>query len=130
PLQNTLPLKGLLGDPLWPPVAIPDWDGSTAIDGLVTHRHPDHYDAETLRRTLGPGARVFCPMEIVSELEKAGLNARGVAIWDTVRAAGIWLGWIEPLHRPRRHLNNLPKRKADETRFDLSGNSVAKRRRC
>lgn len=88
PLQNTLPLKGLLGDPLWAPIAIPDWDGTTAIDGLVTHRHPDHYDAETLRRALASGARVFCPMEIVSELETAGLNARGVAIWETVHPPG------------------------------------------
>jgi len=89
PLQNTLPLKGLLGDPLWPPVAIHDWDGAMATDALVTHRHPDHYDPATLSRALGPAGRVFCPPEIVPELESAGLNARGVAVWETVHPPGL-----------------------------------------
>src|SRR5205085_12283419 len=66
-------------------VAIAPWDGKSNVDALVTHRHPDHYDADTLKRSLGPAGRVFCPVEIAPELEAAGLNARGVALWETVR---------------------------------------------
>jgi len=84
-MQTTAPLKALLGEPRWPPVAIAPWDGKSNVDALVTHRHPDHYDADTLKRSLGPAGRVFCPVEIAPELEAAGLNARGVALWETVR---------------------------------------------
>jgi L-ascorbate metabolism protein UlaG (beta-lactamase superfamily) len=83
-MQTTAPLRALLGDPLWPPVAIGDGDGKTPVDALVTHRHSDHYDVGTLKRSLGPAGRIFCPAEILPELEAAGLNGRGVILWETV----------------------------------------------
>jgi L-ascorbate metabolism protein UlaG (beta-lactamase superfamily) len=83
-MDNTAPLEKLLGKPHWPPVAVPARRADELADGLVTHRHLDHYDQQALKRTLGPHAHVFCPTEIVVELEEAGLNARGVATWETL----------------------------------------------
>ena len=84
-MQTTEPLKGLLGEPHWAPLAIAPWDGKVQVDALVTHRHPDHLDAHTLQRSLSPSGRVYCPLGIVTELEARGLNARGVAVWETAR---------------------------------------------
>ncbi len=88
-MDDVAPLKPLLGAPLWPPMPVPTWDGVTPSDALVTHRHSDHYDPQALRRALPPGGRVFCPLEIAPELEAAGLNARGVAAWETVHPPGV-----------------------------------------
>lgn len=87
PLQNTAPLRELLGDPLWPPIAVTPWDGERPLDAFITHRHPDHYDFALLRESLGPEGRVFCPASIAPELKAAGLNAHGVTVWETVRLA-------------------------------------------
>lgn len=88
PLSSDERLPAFLGKALFPMLPIPDWTEEAPVDALVTHRHSDHYDPSAIKRALGPGGRVFCPVEMVQEIEKDGLNARGVAIWETVRPLG------------------------------------------
>lgn len=66
-IQGTAPLRALFGDPLWPPVAIAS------------------LQCRDFEAMLKPVGACVLPAEIVPELELAGLNARGVGLWETVR---------------------------------------------
>jgi L-ascorbate metabolism protein UlaG (beta-lactamase superfamily) len=55
---------------------------------LITHLHPDHFDAATLRDRIGEAA-VFCPLGTEEKVAAAGLTAQGVGVWEQVDAAGF-----------------------------------------
>jgi L-ascorbate metabolism protein UlaG (beta-lactamase superfamily) len=67
-------------EPLLPPSGAP---GTVAV-AAVTHLHSDHFDVDALRRALAPDAPVLCPAAVVTAVTDAGLNARGVELWETV----------------------------------------------
>jgi L-ascorbate metabolism protein UlaG (beta-lactamase superfamily) len=74
-------------EPLVPPVAAP----GTVAAAAVTHLHSDHFDAEALRAALAVDALVFCPVAATKAVSDAGLNARGVELWETVAVADLAL---------------------------------------
>jgi L-ascorbate metabolism protein UlaG (beta-lactamase superfamily) len=57
----------------------------TVAAAAVTHEHSDHLDVEALRWALSPGAPVFCPRATAAKITAAGLTARGIEEWETVR---------------------------------------------
>jgi L-ascorbate metabolism protein UlaG (beta-lactamase superfamily) len=62
----------------------PSGRAGTVSSAAVTHPHSDHFDVDALRRTLAPDAQVLCPIEITESVARAGLNPRGVGLWDAV----------------------------------------------
>jgi L-ascorbate metabolism protein UlaG (beta-lactamase superfamily) len=70
------------GDPAEELLA-PATAAGTVAAAAVTHLHSDHFDVEALRHALAPGALVLCPVESTETVRAAGLNARGVELWET-----------------------------------------------
>ena len=62
----------------------PSAQPGTVAAAAVTHLHSDHFDVEALRRALAPDAPVLCPTAVAETVRDAGLNARGVDVWETV----------------------------------------------
>jgi L-ascorbate metabolism protein UlaG (beta-lactamase superfamily) len=76
------------GDPaeeLLAPAAPP----GTVAAAAVTHLHSDHFDVEALQRALAPDSPVLCPTATVAQVDEAGLNARGVELWETVTVGSL-----------------------------------------
>ncbi len=87
-------LDQFMGEPREP---LPPASGPVDL-ALLTHLHRDHADASALARAMAPGGLVLRPapaeggeLEVVlvapveEELARAGLQARTVAPWETVR---------------------------------------------
>ncbi len=81
PLENVVPLAGFLGNPLTDLVSIQPPLGQ--VYALITHIHPDHYDAQTLRRLLGPSGQVYGPAPVVHKAQEDGLSASTVDLGKT-----------------------------------------------
>jgi L-ascorbate metabolism protein UlaG (beta-lactamase superfamily) len=77
-----------------PEIVAPETQGA-AVAGLVTHLHRDHADAGALGGALSPDAVVYEPpwpggedaenvslAQATAELERAGLERRGVEVWE------------------------------------------------
>jgi L-ascorbate metabolism protein UlaG (beta-lactamase superfamily) len=76
------------GDPaeeLLAPAAAP---GTVAV-AAVTHLHSDHFDVEALQRALASDSPVLCPTATAAQVGEAGLNARGVELWETVTVGSL-----------------------------------------
>jgi L-ascorbate metabolism protein UlaG (beta-lactamase superfamily) len=87
-LVGTPALSKYAGDPtedLLAPVAA----AGTVAAAAVTHLHTDHFDVEALRRALAPGSPVLCPPAAAAQVGEAGLNARGVELWETVAVGSL-----------------------------------------
>jgi L-ascorbate metabolism protein UlaG (beta-lactamase superfamily) len=78
------------GEPSEPLIA-PSAPEGTLAAAAVTHLHSDHFDVDTLRRTLAPDAPVLCPAPAADAVADSGLNARGVELWETVAVGDIEL---------------------------------------
>jgi L-ascorbate metabolism protein UlaG (beta-lactamase superfamily) len=78
------------GEPSEPLIA-PSAPEGTLTAAAVTHLHSDHFDVEALRRALAPDAPVLCPAPVAETVAEAGLNARGVELWETVAVGDIEL---------------------------------------
>jgi L-ascorbate metabolism protein UlaG (beta-lactamase superfamily) len=78
-------LSDYAGEPAEPLVAP---SGAVSV-AAVTHLHSDHFDVEALRRVLVPGALVLCPVDAAAAVTEAGLNARGVELWETVTVGDL-----------------------------------------
>lgn len=72
-----------MGEPREPLVPV-----GAADAALITHLHPDHFDAATLRECIGDGV-VLCPLGTEEKVAAEGLTARGVGVWEQVDAAGF-----------------------------------------
>jgi L-ascorbate metabolism protein UlaG (beta-lactamase superfamily) len=81
PMETPAPVEAVMGKPRWELVPVP----GNRNAALITHNHPDHYDPSSLKRAVGTNGSVFCPGEIVAELKRDGIGARGVDLWETVR---------------------------------------------
>lgn len=87
-LRRTPELARYGGEPaeeLVPPAAPPD----TVSAAAVTHLHSDHFDVDSLREALAPDATVLCPAETAEQVRGSGLEARGIALWETVEVDGL-----------------------------------------
>jgi L-ascorbate metabolism protein UlaG (beta-lactamase superfamily) len=78
------------GEPVEEFVA-PAAEAGTVPVAAVTHLHSDHFDVESLREALAPNASVLCPVGTEEQVRDSGLEARGVAPWDTVTFDGLRL---------------------------------------
>jgi L-ascorbate metabolism protein UlaG (beta-lactamase superfamily) len=58
---------------------------------VVTHLHLDHFDAEALRRRLGPGGKVVAPIRTAGDVLATGLPVLGVADGETVTVGAFRL---------------------------------------
>jgi L-ascorbate metabolism protein UlaG (beta-lactamase superfamily) len=81
-LENTAPLRPLLGDP--PSPILPAYE--SLYLALVTHLHPDHYDPSTLRSKLKPDAKVLCDRANVSKIAGDGFLAVAAGINEPISA--------------------------------------------
>lgn len=86
PLENVAPLAGFLGKPH---DAIFHIEADRPAHALVTHRHPDHLDPETLKRTVGSAGTVFCPRAIADEIGAAGIHTHGMDFWQRCEIDGV-----------------------------------------
>jgi L-ascorbate metabolism protein UlaG (beta-lactamase superfamily) len=82
-LGGTPALAKYAGDPAEDLLA-PSTAAGTVAAAAVTHLHSDHFDAKALLHVLAPDAPVLCPVEAAESVRVAGLNARGVEVWETV----------------------------------------------
>lgn len=82
-LGGTPALAKYAGDPA-EELLVPSAAAGTVAAATVTHLHSDHFDVEALRHALAPRAPVLCPVESTETVRAAGLNARGVELWETV----------------------------------------------
>jgi len=79
-LEDVAPIRSLLGNPRLPVVSAPE-----VVDvALVTHLHPDHYDADTLRKKLRPDAKVFCDPANVAKISRHGFHAVRAASYESI----------------------------------------------
>src|SRR3954466_13336616 len=64
-------------------------DGATAV--LITHEHPDHIDADTLRRAAGRDSRmrIFAPAPVAESLADLGEQVVTVGPGETFEAGGF-----------------------------------------
>jgi L-ascorbate metabolism protein UlaG (beta-lactamase superfamily) len=76
------------GEPVEEFVA-PAAEAGTVPVAAVTHLHSDHFDAESLHEALAPNASVLCPVGTEEQIRDSGLEARGVAPWETVTFDGL-----------------------------------------
>ncbi len=83
PLENVSSFQELLGGPLWP--VVPVAATASGTNALITHKHPDHFDAELLRHMVKKDGRVYCPETMAQEVRRAGLEAVGIQSWQTVQ---------------------------------------------
>jgi L-ascorbate metabolism protein UlaG (beta-lactamase superfamily) len=79
-LENTAAVRSILGEPRSQIVPGPE----VADIALVTHLHPDHYDADALKRTLRSQAPVFCDPANTTRIARDGFNAVSAAVYDTL----------------------------------------------
>jgi L-ascorbate metabolism protein UlaG (beta-lactamase superfamily) len=63
-------------------------DVGRADAALVTHLHPDHFDAVTLRERVGEGW-IACPSEVAEAVAASGLSPHAVDPWQTIDLAGF-----------------------------------------
>lgn len=52
--------------------------------GLVTHGHGDHFDIQFLRSVLGERGVVFCPRDVVGDIDTRVLRVQPVGLWEPV----------------------------------------------
>lgn len=70
-------------------------EGAQALDGagavLITHEHPDHIDADTVRAALAKdsGLRLYAPSSVTAALSDLGDQVVTVAPGDSFDAAGF-----------------------------------------
>lgn len=82
PLENVERLTKLgLGEPRDELVPIAA-RGSVDL-ALVTHRHPDHFDATAVNECLRTGGVVACPTRMVKEVSKRGMQAQPFEPFET-----------------------------------------------
>jgi len=76
---------------------------------LVTHDHPDHFDAAILNAALDaqPELRVWAPAGVAGALDSHDGRVVTVAAGDTFRAAGFDVAVIGEQHAPIHH--DLPR---------------------
>ena len=70
---------------------MPSAEPGTVAAAAVTHLHSDHFDVDALRHALAPDAPVLCPTAAAETVREAGLNARGVEVWETVTVEDVQL---------------------------------------
>jgi L-ascorbate 6-phosphate lactonase len=72
---------------------------------LITHAHDDHLDPPSLRALLAsePACRVIAPVDVVPELEGAGVDAErivGMAAGQRAEVSGVVVDAVAALHAP------------------------------
>lgn len=68
---------------------VPVSEPHSAHVALVTHGHPDHWDAATLTECLISDAPVLCPPSLVTNVEEAGLRAVAMPVGTTIEVSGF-----------------------------------------
>jgi len=81
PLENVAPLESFLAPTREPVLHIAET--ATPTHALVTQRHPDHFDPDTLARVLGRSGSAFSPRSLTREVRAAGWRAHGMEPWET-----------------------------------------------
>ena len=74
--------------------------GTTAV--LITHDHPDHFDADMLNAALReqPELRVWAPASVVEALDADATRAIPVSSGDSFEAAGFRVAVVGEHHSP------------------------------
>src|SRR5215813_4598884 len=94
PLENVAPLESFLGPPREPVLHIAET--ATPTHALVTQRHPDHFDPDTLARVLGRSGSAFSPRSLTREVRAAGWRAHGMEPWETRTLEAICIAPCPP----------------------------------
>lgn len=85
--------------------------GTTAV--LITHDHPDHFDAGMLNAALEaqPGLRVWAPASVVAALESHEDRLTAVAVGDGFPVEGFEVAVVgehhAPIHRDVPEMDNV-----------------------
>lgn len=84
---DTSPVEQWMGKPAGP--LVPVGEPGSVDAALVTHGHPDHWDAATLTACLADDAPVLAPPSLVSDVEGAGLRAVAMPVGKSTEVAGF-----------------------------------------
>jgi L-ascorbate metabolism protein UlaG (beta-lactamase superfamily) len=86
--KATLFLDPLMNPDVWGPalkdkiIPIDSVDGDRFV--LVTHRHPDHFDSQTVKRALGDSGILVCDADVAPSASAAGIKVRVASHYEPV----------------------------------------------